>query len=184
LPTLTQTPYNQIGPQLSSQTPHWDAVARVPYLTNNAGTPSFRSYDDERSVTEKINYAKQRGLGGWSIWHLALDYFQDRTPQNPLLAAVEKAMATAPSITSASTMPPGTIGIWYQRALTASGTPPLTWAVVSGLVPPGLVLAPSTGIITGAPTTGGTFPFTVQVSNVAGAATLQESISVAGVRRQ
>ena len=57
-------------------------------------------------------------------------------------------------------------GSLYNVALAASGgVPPLTWSISSGALPPGLTLTPATGQISGTPTTQGTFPFTVEVTD-------------------
>ena len=47
----------------------------------------------------------------------------------------------------------------------AGGVPPVTWAITSGSLPPGLSLAPTTGQITGTPTTQGSFGFTLQATD-------------------
>jgi GH18 family chitinase len=49
----------------SGWTRHWDDVAKVPYLTKGS---SFLSYDDSRSIGEKVKFARDRGLGGVIIW--------------------------------------------------------------------------------------------------------------------
>jgi Putative Ig domain len=65
-----------------------------------------------------------------------------------------------------SSLPNGTIGIAYQATLAASGgTAPYSWSITSGSLPPGLTLAASTGILSGSPTTPGTYTFTIQVSD-------------------
>ncbi len=79
----------------------------------------------------------------------------------------------APSITSA---PPaaGAVGIAYaDHQFIASGTAPFNWSVSIGSLPPGLSLDPVTGVLTGTPTTSGSFAFTVQVSNLFGTAAIQ-----------
>lgn len=71
------------------------------------------------------------------------------------------------SITTTS-LPSGTVGISYGTTLQYSGgTPPVTWSIVSGSgsLPGGLTLAPSTGVISGTPTTAGTSSFTVQATD-------------------
>ncbi len=50
---------------------HWDSVADVPYLSITSSTVAgdkFVTYDDPQSLTDKINYIKSNGLGGWIMW--------------------------------------------------------------------------------------------------------------------
>jgi hypothetical protein len=64
------------------------------------------------------------------------------------------------------TPPNGTVGVSYGFCFSASGgTPPYTFAIVSGSVPTGTSLDPSTGCITGTPTAAGVFCFTIQVTD-------------------
>jgi hypothetical protein len=177
-PTRQQVAYNQILSQITTQNFRWDATAQVPYLTNNAGIPSFLSYDDEQSIAAKVNYAKTMGLGGWIIWQLSLDYFSDRNPQHPLVTAIRNAMSVAPSITSSSALPAASLGASYSQSLTATGTTPITWSVAAGALPAGLTLGSSTGIIGGTPSSAGTFAFTLRVANAAGTATRPFSLTV------
>lgn len=62
-----------------------------------------------------------------------------------------------------TTLPSGSTGTAYSAALTASGGQlPYQWSVLSGLLPTGLQLNSSTGILAGTPSTAGTYTFTVQ----------------------
>lgn len=66
---------------------------------------------------------------------------------------------------STTSLPAGTVGISYSTALAASGgTPPYTWSLLNGALPPGLGLS-SSGVISGTPSTSGTFNFSVQVDD-------------------
>ena len=69
---------------------------------------------------------------------------------------------------STTSLAPGTVDAVYAGAVaTQGGVAPLAWSVISGAMPPGLVLNPANGKITGVPTTAGTFSFTVQVKDSA-----------------
>lgn len=66
------------------------------------------------------------------------------------------------------TLPNGTVGAAYSQTLTASGgAAPYTFTVTGGALPPGLTLAAS-GLLSGTPTTAGTFTFTVRGTDVNG----------------
>jgi len=83
---------------------------------------------------------------------------------------------TAPAITTVS-LPGGTVGSSYRQTLAATGTAPITWSLADGNLPGGLSLSPD-GVISGMPTTSGTFNFTVQASNPTGDATMALRITI------
>jgi len=65
-----------------------------------------------------------------------------------------------------STLPTGQVGAAYSRTLvTTGGTLPYTYTVSAGTLPAGLTLNPTTGIISGTPTTAATSSFTVKVTD-------------------
>jgi len=86
----------------------------------------------------------------------------------------------APSITTPSALPGGTVGAIYSIPIRAQGgTIPYQWAATSGVVPPGLTLAADGGL-TGTPTTPGAYSFTATVTDSWGApASVQFSITIA-----
>ncbi len=72
------------------------------------------------------------------------------------------------SLTLTGNPPGGTVGVTYGFCFSASGgTPPYTWVILSGSIPPGTVLDGS-GCITGVPTVAGTFCFRIQVMDSMG----------------
>jgi len=75
---------------------------------------------------------------------------------------------TAPTITTAS-LPNGALYMAYNQTLTATGDTPITWSFV-GTFPWELSLS-TEGVISGIPTTAGTFNFTVMAANAAGNST-------------
>jgi len=75
-------------------------------------------------------------------------------------------VAAAPLVIGPASFPAGTVGTAYNQSVTASGgTGPYDFDVLSGSLPTGLSLNTSTGAITGTPTVGGSFTFTVQVTD-------------------
>lgn len=76
-------------------------------------------------------------------------------------------LVTSPTITTA-TLPTATIGQAYSATVAATGTGPILFALESGTLPPGLTLDPETGIISGTPTTVGSYTFEISATNAYG----------------
>jgi hypothetical protein len=69
------------------------------------------------------------------------------------------------TISTPTLLPSGQIGTFYaQQLLATGGTPPYSWALLSGSFPAGLSLSPS-GVISGTPTALGTSSFNVTVAD-------------------
>jgi len=81
-----------------------------------------------------------------------------------------------PTITTTA-LPAGTVGIPYSATLSANGTAPINWNILSGSLPGGLSLSME-GIISGTPTTTGTFSFTARAMNITGNDTKPLSIEI------
>jgi N-acetylneuraminic acid mutarotase len=77
---------------------------------------------------------------------------------------------TCPTISlSPSSLPNGTVNVPYNQTVTASGgAAPYTFAVAAGSLPTGLSLNGATGMISGLPTTGGNFSFTISATDANG----------------
>ena len=98
-------------------------------------------------------------------WHYTLknEPFPTTYFNFPVMRSGVVTWPTAPSVNT--TLPKGTAGKSYSLALGKGGTAPITWSLESGSLPNGLSLT-STGVITGTPTTDGTFNFTIKAANV------------------
>ena len=82
----------------------------------------------------------------------------------------------APTITT-TTLTNGTLENVYNQKLSATGDTPITWIVEIGTLPAGLAIS-SGGVISGTPTTLGTFTFTVKADNSTGNDTKSLSITI------
>jgi hypothetical protein len=75
--------------------------------------------------------------------------------------------------------PSGEVGVTYSDQLTVTGgTSPFAWSVSAGSLPPGVTLGASTGLLSGTPTTAGSYSFTVKVTDHSGL-TATEPVSLA-----
>jgi hypothetical protein len=93
-------------------------------------------------------------------------------------SSVMIAINPPPSITTAS-LPGGSAGTVYSQIVGESGgTPPFAWSIGYGALPNGLSLANNTGAISGTPVEGGTWYFLVQLTDAAGAISLQPFLSI------
>lgn len=78
------------------------------------------------------------------------------------------------AVQTAAELPSARVSVPYSFALSAvGGTAPYQWSVTDGALPPGLALNTG-GAISGTPSTAGTFRFTAQVRDAAGATSSRE----------
>lgn len=83
-------------------------------------------------------------------------------------------------ISTSSQLPSATVGAAYSMALKATGgRGSYTWSLAGGSLPNGLAMT-STGVLSGTPTTAGSFGFTVQVVSGTQTATASLQLTVVG----
>ncbi|MFL6277905.1 MAG: putative Ig domain-containing protein [Blastocatellia bacterium] len=93
------------------------------------------------------------------------------TDANSAAAVASYTITVVPDIdplrvVTAGDLPSGLTGANYStQLLFTGGRPPATWALNSGTPPPGLTLNPTTGVLSGRPTTVGNYSFTVRVTD-------------------
>ena len=74
-------------------------------------------------------------------------------------------VAPVPPIFNLDELPSAEFGTAYSQELNVTGTKPIGFSIVSGALPDGLSMSSSTGAITGTPTKGGDFEFTIEANN-------------------
>ncbi|HEY3837638.1 MAG TPA: VCBS repeat-containing protein, partial [Bryobacteraceae bacterium] len=84
--------------------------------------------------------------------------------------------------TNITIFPPGTPGVPFSfTGPIVGGSPPFTFTVFSGTLPPGLTLTPDSGVLSGTPTVPGDYSFGIEVTDVWGdTVDVQEYMQVAG----
>ena len=143
-------------------TPYIAGVAQTPQtFSSTATTQTVTGLTPGTSYTFKVAAVNAAGTG----------------PASAASAAV--TVNAGPSLTFAAP-PSGEVGVAYSDQLTATGgTGSLTWSVSTGSLPPGLTLNASTGLLSGTPTTSGSYSFTVMVTDtVGGTATKPTTLTV------
>ena len=164
LPSATVgTAYSQTLTAIGGTPPYtWSLSAgSVPGLDLSAGGVLSGTPTDSGSFSLTVGVKDSAGQTGTKTFALT-------TNPGPL------------TITSASQLPDGALGQPFSQALTAAGgTPPYVWSATG--LPDGLSIDSSSGVVSGAPTAGGTFSFAVTVVDSARAnstARLQLNISL------
>ena len=169
--TFTPPPAGQVG------------VAYTDTLTAAGGTPPYTWSVNAGSLPPGITLTSAGVLAGTPTAAGSYAFTVNVIDQNNGIATSSITLVVTATLSLTFTAPPaGQVGVAYTDTLTAAGgTTPYTWSVSAGSLPAGLTLTASTGVLAGAPTTAGTFSFTVKVTDANNqTATKATSITVAG----
>lgn len=146
----------------------------------------FGYYVELADYIERVSLWGKADNHSWRAWGQPLIFDSALNPKPAFHAIMDVANAAAaptvrpPSINE-TTLPNGQVGNSYRGAhlsATRNNHAPILWRVTDGELPPGLILFSTTGVIGGIPTQSGTFTFTVSVENIAGASTMEFSITI------
>ena len=132
---------------------------------------TFTSQLDEGESEHGIDRVRLPSSVAPGVYHLGLIVDpQRRVPQVDV--ANDTARAPAPITVheaglfiATEVLPEATLGVRYEAALVVSGAPlPVTWSLVAGELPPGLLLEGATGFIAGTPAREGRFELRVRAA--------------------
>ena len=97
------------------------------------------------------------------FFNFTVNVVDSSTPPRSATGSLQIRIKQFLAITTTS-VPGAAVGSSYSVQLQATGDPPLTWSRSSGNLPPGINLS-AAGLLSGTPTTTGTFDFVVRVTN-------------------
>ncbi|HET9257635.1 MAG TPA: ExeM/NucH family extracellular endonuclease, partial [Pseudonocardiaceae bacterium] len=146
------------------------ALASASLVPQASGTGEAHHNADEPSV---LDYNTDFKSPGQITSLYAPDRFRT-SDHDPILVGLSPGSAAVISGSPAA----GTVGVPYSFAFTLGGTGAATVTLVSGYLPPGVMISPD-GSLSGTPADGGDYPFTVRAANTFGSSDLLTSIHVA-----
>ncbi|MBA2642006.1 MAG: putative Ig domain-containing protein, partial [Actinobacteria bacterium] len=128
---------------------------RYRYLDTDLGNPSWNAGASATAGMEKVDgsFGKEVSFNQPTLTNGKAISCQLGVPPPP----------PAPTITTTA-VDDATLTQAYNETLVATGgTPPYTWSVSAGSLPPGLSLDPASGALTGTPSAAGSYSFTARV---------------------
>ena len=162
--TLTVIP----GPSLSFPAPPagWTNTVYGDTLTESGGTSPFTWSVSSGSLPAGISLSPDGNLSGTPTATGTSSFTVKVTDANGQSATEATSISVSAGVSTTFSAPPSApVGGAYSDTLTATGgTAPYTWSVNAGTLPPGITLS-AAGVLSGTPTTTGSYPFTVNVTD-------------------
>ncbi|HEX8089679.1 MAG TPA: NBR1-Ig-like domain-containing protein [Blastocatellia bacterium] len=149
--------------KLTSQNP----AGNLTWGVSQMSLPASVAPGSDATFTFNVTAPSTAGTYGfqWRMFQDTVGYFGAFTPSVGVSVSSSAPPTGSPMITTAS-IAYGTRNVPYSQQLNAQGgSLPYQWSVTSGSLPAGLLLNGSTGLISGTPVVGGTFSFTVTVTD-------------------
>ena len=148
-------------------------------LSCNDGTGSgcgniYYTTDGTTPTTSSPHYLTPINISA----NTTLNFFAVDSAGNKEFVKAVTYIFVIPLTVTTSSLPAGIVGKPYNRTLIAmGGIPPYIWSITSGNLPDGLNLNSSTGVISGLPTTEGSYNFVVQTTDTV-ASTAIKNLSI------
>ncbi len=134
----------------------------APYVFDMIGLPAGIAFDEDTGELAGMPVQPEPGrLVRFSVTDSG-DPQQSATQDAPFVVKPPAVMITT------TMLPGGEVGVPYSEEVEAEGGfDPRTWTIIAGVLPDGLSLPDNrrTGLISGMPTTAGSFTFTIEVED-------------------
>jgi|SRR5579862_181419 len=152
----------------------WIAVMRSRIAGRAVIRLSLRAPTKKGELVLRVEFVRRSRV----IWRSAKLHVTVKSDGTTTTTTTSTTATGTTTPTTGTTSPPGPLsvttrslpsGLWggnYTATLNASGgTPPYTWSISVGSLPSGVTLSPSTGQLSGSPTSEGSSSFTVKVTD-------------------
>lgn len=131
--------------------------------TAQSGASTFPTPSNTGQFT--FNWDTDAFCAGSYTFTLTLDSTQSQTTTSTLTLQIDVTDTdSTPNVTTTS-LPDANVGVFYSNTVSQDGgVGTITWSS-TGLLPPGITLNSGTGVLSGTPTAGGIFSFTVTATD-------------------